>query len=524
MTNTIHFASPDETDFAQIFSSAGVGIILVNEAGQIEQANPYAEKLFGYSAEELIGFPVEKLLPAHFRSKSIRYREILFRRPEASTNTGGIYHQALRKDETIIPVHITVTRYKHNDSEMLAVFVNRIISQFHDQEQLLMKEQSIRLFMEHTPSAVAIFDKQMRYILVSRRWIEDYQIHTADITGVSHYELFPDVPLRWREFHKRGLAGETLHCEEDSFERLDGRKEWVNWELCPWFTYSGDIGGVIIFSEVITARKQVEEELRKLNEQLEEKIVERTLLLADALDRAYETNEMKSAFVAMASHEFRTPLSAILSSAAIAERYTEVDQQEKREKHFLRIKSSVMHLVDILDDFLSLERLEQGKIRAEKLVFDLEEFMQGIVDEFSEILKKNQVIHHKYSGDAEVLLDKKILRNIMHNLLSNAIKYSDAPIDLKVDVKRQQIRIQVRDRGIGIPAEEQNNIFNKFFRARNAAYIQGTGLGLNIIKNYIDLLGGAIEFSSHEGEGTVFTVTLYSNHGGRQLLIDEAFE
>lgn len=522
MIDSSDFSSCSDAGFVGLFQNAPMGIILLSESGQIARVNPYAEKLFGYSAQELIGSPVERLIPESLRERNSRYRSILFGNSACRLRQENIQHEVLHKDGTIFPVEVTVMCLKKGDVTEMAAFVSKSDNQFREQDLSLIREQSIRLFIEHTPSAVAVFDLQMRYLMVSRRWTEDYQLGDKNIIGFSHYDIFPDIPQRWRDFHNRGLAGETLHCDEDSFQRLDGRTEWVSWELCPWYTYSGIIGGIVLFSEVITARKEAEDALRKLNEELEQKVLERTSLLADALDKANESNEMKSAFVSMASHEFRTPLSAILSSATIAEKYTEGSQQEKREKHFLRIKSSVMHLVDILDDFLSLEKLEQGKIKAEKLIFNLDELMQNIIDEFSGILKKEQAIAYSYQGEKDVLLDKKILRNVMHNLLSNAVKYSDTVIVLKVEVNNQQVSIQVIDKGIGIPAADQKNIFSKFYRARNAAYIQGTGLGLNMVKSYVGLMGGTIEFSSREGQGTVFSLILHSYHGGRQLLIEEA--
>lgn len=246
----------------------------------------------------------------------------------------------------------------------------------------------------------------------------------------------------------------------------------------------------------------------EVRNKLEEKVKERTSELADALEREKKTHEMKSAFVSMASHELRTPLGTILSSATLAGTYSQPDQQPNREKHLGRIKSSVNHLTDLLNDFLSIGRLEEGKVQIDTERFNLKEFFQDISAELDGMKKTQQNIRIGYIGAEEVHLDKKILRNIMLNLLSNAIKYSNDDIDLGAEVKDNTVTLTVKDQGIGIPEGQQKNMFNKFFRASNASAIQGTGLGLNIVKLYVDLLGGNIDFTSVEREGTTFVITL----------------
>lgn len=241
---------------------------------------------------------------------------------------------------------------------------------------------------------------------------------------------------------------------------------------------------------------------------LEEKVKERTKELLGFLHREKELNEMKSSFVSMASHEFRTPLSAILSSVFLAEQYTDAEQQDKREKHFSRIKSSVNNLVDLLNDFLSLDKLQQGIMETERVYFDLRNFLDDVIIELNGIKKAEQAIYYSHHGNTEVQLDKKVLRNVMLNLLSNAIKYSAKDVYLMTQVGDGKVIITVTDEGIGIPAEQQKELFKKFFRAKNVNNIQGTGLGLNIVKHYIDLLDGTIDFVSRENVGTTFTIVL----------------
>jgi len=243
--------------------------------------------------------------------------------------------------------------------------------------------------------------------------------------------------------------------------------------------------------------------------ELEKKVEERTIDLLEAIARAKVLSEMKSRFVSMASHEFRTPLSTILSSVSLLEHYTNPDQQEKRHKHITRIKSSVRDLIGILEDFLSLEKLEAGKLEFHYGDFDLKEFIEEIIDEMDEALKrKTQQIDFRFTGALQVFTDKKILRNIILNLLSNAMKYScdNKIIYLAVNSTGMETIISVKDEGIGIPLEDQKNLFSQFFRSQNVSDIPGTGLGLNIVKRYVEILNGNIHFTSQENAGTTFTV------------------
>ncbi len=297
---------------------------------------------------------------------------------------------------------------------------------------------------------------------------------------------------------------------------------------------------VVSFISDITERKKSEAELKKLNEALEDKVEERTKELSQALlelhhinknlqkemeerekmeatlikalEKEKELGDLKSRFVAMASHEFRTPLGGILTSASLIARYESPADQEKRIKHINTIKTSVKNLTSILNDFLSLDKLEGGKIECRPGTFQVRKLTQEVLEEMESILKKGQQIVEEYRGeDIQVFMDQDMLRNVLINLLSNAIKYSpeDSKIKFTLDTAMSpHIRFTIEDQGLGIPKADQKHLFNKFFRATNVTPIQGTGLGLNIIKRYLDLMQGEISFKSQENKGSTFTVTL----------------
>ena len=273
--------------------------------------------------------------------------------------------------------------------------------------------------------------------------------------------------------------------------------------------------------------EKVSQQIRKLNAELEGKVEERTLILkealqkledsqkelSDALDKERELNEIKSRFVSMASHEFRTPLSTVLSSASLLSKYTTTEDQEKRDKHIEKIKNSVKHLNDILEDFLSLGKLDEGKVLAHPAEFDWKELINETVDEMKGLLKKDQHILFSHEGNTETYTDKKLLKNIVINLLSNAIKFSaeGAAIELRSKVDGNLAEVIVADNGVGISQEDQEHLFTSFFRGKNVLNIQGTGLGLHIVKRYLDLLHGTVNLHSQVNKGTTVTFVIPIN-------------
>lgn len=254
----------------------------------------------------------------------------------------------------------------------------------------------------------------------------------------------------------------------------------------------------------IQERKLAEEALKQSLSNL--KKAEQEIL--NSLEKEKQLNELKSRFVSMASHEFRTPLTTVLSSANLIAKYTETEQQEAREKHIERIRKSVDNLTTILNDFLSLEKLESGAQKVNLIEVNLCKILMECVDEMTPNLKKNQKIELDCPS-VSLSTDVHILNNILYNLISNASKYSNEEdvINIQVEVD-DRVQIHIIDSGIGIPKTEQKKMFDRFFRGTNVTNIQGTGLGLNIVRKYAELLQGEISFTSEENKGSTFSLTL----------------
>jgi PAS domain S-box-containing protein len=356
-------------------------------------------------------------------------------------------------------------------------------------------------------------------------------------------DLFILIPQRFRHNHDQHV--------EKYFEKPANRKMGIGKSLYGLrrsgeefpleisLSYFHHDGSSFVFAFVvdITERKAIDiqlieknsslekmtEELAKLTSELESKVHERTMILrealeeleksqkelSDSLSKEKELNEIKSRFVSMASHEFRTPLSTILSSASLILKYPNTEEQLNRDRHVKKIKEAVKHLNEILEDFLSIGKLEEGKLGIKIETFDLSNFIYEIIEEIKTILKPGQDIKYIISGSGSFVTDKRILKNILINLLSNATKFSyeNSPIRLIID-SNESLKIQVIDQGIGIAQEDISHLFTNFFRGKNATNIQGTGLGLPIIKRYLNLIKGSIKVESELNKGSTFIIEL----------------
>jgi two-component system sensor kinase FixL len=280
------------------------------------------------------------------------------------------------------------------------------------------------------------------------------------------------------------------------------------------------------FIHDISKEKAAEQNLKKYTEELEVKVKDRTQNLehlvielekardeaSSSFEKEKELNQLKTRFVSMASHEFRTPLSSVQLSATLIEKYLQINDADNVLKHTGKIKNSVSHLTGILNDFLSLEKLEAGKTEVQMQEFDIVKFSEDIIEEMQLLAKQKQNIVYQHTGiTSTVRLDPALLKNSVINLVSNAIKYSgeNTFIEFNTELDEIELCITVKDNGIGIPDEEQKHLFEPFFRAHNTGNIPGTGLGLNIVKRYSELMGGKVTYSSVQNEGT--TITLIFN-------------
>lgn len=375
------------------------------------------------------------------------------------------------------------------------------------------------VLFKYATLGIIVTNAEGKIVLANPFLLKQFGYTEEEIVGQQVEKLIPGRFGHRHVHHREGFSqhphSRPMGIGMDLFAlRKDGSEFPVEISLGAYKTEAGQF--VVAFISDISLRKASENALKELNAALEKKVEERTASLSEAVEqlniqmqKEKELNELKSRFVSMASHEFRTPLSTVLSSAFLISKYEQSTEQPQREKHIQRIVSAVNMMTDILNDFLSVGKIEEGKIPVRMLSFDVESHISSIVQEMIMLRKKQQQIDYKHTGDKTILLDPSLLKHIVQNLLSNAIKFSPEhdTITVRTTVTDGQFICSIKDNGIGISKEDQQHLFERFFRGNNVSDIQGTGLGLHIVSKYAELMNGSIHCQSEENKGTEFIVT-----------------
>jgi PAS domain S-box-containing protein len=523
-----------------VFENVTEAILLVSSEGRIILGNPGAVKLFGFSMEELNARTVEDLLSERFREMHLHLRDQFLPGQDKQINTSETMFWRKKNGEEF-PVELSLSKYEQDGETILIEFLTDITNrkmqeakirmQYEElraynlklenevklrtnelsraldsvrntnqhllrqiEEKLLIEEQLTKsqtlykaVARNFPDGVVAILNKGMKYVFVEGRELCAFPF-TENRNSPGAFEGLHKIVLdnHGREI-KKAFEGEKVNVEL----RVENR--YYDVVATPLRHSDLPPSEILIVIRNITRYKQYEEGLKL------------------SLEKEKQLNVLKSKFVSNVSHEFRTPLSTILSSVFLIESYSREDAAPQRKMHITRIRRSVNLLTELLEDFLSLEKLAEGKVQVHCSQFNLSSFLAEFLEEVNSIKKPAQQISCEVTVGPEGCInsDKRIIYNILSNLVSNAIKYSavDGRISVIADVAAENLILTVTDDGMGIPEKEQEHIFERFYRANNAVNIQGTGLGLNLVRKYARLLGGKPSFVSSPA-GSTFRVEL----------------
>jgi PAS domain S-box-containing protein len=359
----------------------------------------------------------------------------------------------------------------------------------------------VRYFVRHVPAAVAMFDRDMRYLFYSPRWLTDYKLGDQDLVGRSHYDVFPETPERWKEVHRRCLAGAVEVHDDDSFVRIDGSTDWLRWDVRPWRNARNEIGGIIMFTEVITERKRAEEEHRQLVAQAR---------VAEALR---EVDRRKDEFLAMLAHELRNPLAPITMALEIMRLQEPGDDSIVWARDVIARQTA--QLTRLVDDLLDVSRITLGKITLNRSALDLGPIVAQAVEAVQPLFTAR---HHRLVIDvpAEPLPiwgDGARLTQIISNLLNNAARFTGDGGHIALAARREGARLvlSVKDDGIGIPPDMRERVFDMFAQIEwpGQRKQEGLGIGLALVKRLVEMHDGDIEaLSAGAGRGSELVVRL----------------
>ena len=506
-----------EHKYRTLYETIVQGVVVQDRKYDIISANRAFHEILGAKPGQLEGLnhfnPRWKLVHAdgtEFLPEDYPINEA-FRTGESIMNIiAGIYHSNNTK---LVWVNInTFPQFKDGESEPY-----QVVSTFEDitpakEAKDKLEKLNVELEKRVEERSKALKDSQEMYKMIARNFpngvinVLDRDLNYIFAEGMEMYRLgitsevligtsfISRISLDIREEVEQQLLS-VFEGNDVSFELNTDGRTYIIYAVA-MKGEQDEVNQVLMVSQNVTGMKKAEQQTKR------------------ALEKERHLNELKSRFVSMASHEFRTPLTSAMNSLTLLSKYIFVEgSEDKQERHVHRINSAILHLTNILNDFLSIDKLEEGKVAIHISEIDLPMFIEEAIEDMGGMQKTDQIINYNHEGLQLLSTDKMMLKTILNNLLSNAIKYSPngSIVTLDTSLDKDWFTIVVKDEGVGIPEEEQHQLFERFFRAKNVTEIQGTGLGLNIVKKYVEMVDGEISFVSENGEGTTFTIRIPNN-------------
>ena len=486
--------------FNILIDSISEGVVVVDEHQNIVEVNKSAEIMFGYNNKELLKQPLNILIPQNYHSKHGAHFKGFVKDHKQRRMGHGRDIFGAKKDGSIFPIEASLNPFRiYGQNFIMSLIVDITTRKALEQE----KNHFAKIFLESL-NEIFVFDtKTLKFINVNYGAQKNLGYNLVELKEMTPLDIKPND--NESEFRKKIDILLKDSVEKVDFETVHQRKDGTTYPVEVHLQLS-NLGGKAVFVAFIldiTERKNY-------TNKLENEVEERTQQLNVALSKEKELNELKTKFLSLVSHEFKTPLSGILTSSQLLSKYQLTEQQEKRDKHIKTITDKVHFLNNILNDFLSIEKLETGKVNYSFSNFKLSKVINEVVYDANMLLKEGQQINYPENiDDLSLYQDEKSIQLIFSNLLHNAIKYSSegSVIDLHIKQDNALTTLTIKDKGIGIPKKDQKNIFDRYFRAENVINIQGTGIGLNIAKSHLENLGGTIRFESKESIGTTFIIT-----------------
>lgn len=359
-------------------------------------------------------------------------------------------------------------------------------------------ENRMRVFIEHAPAALAMFDKDMRYLSYSNRWLQDFSLEGQDIRGKNHYEVFPEITDDWKSAHQRALLGEILERDEDKFLRLDGTIQWKHWEVRPWMDADGKVGGIVVLTEDVTKTVSIREELKSLNADLERKVTDRTAELE-------ASNKELEAFSYSVSHDLRAPLRHINGYVDMLNQKYKEDLPEKARHYLDTISDAASQMSLLIEDLLQLSKTGRQKITPE--LVNMNELVSIVLVRFKPDVAKRKIkwtIHDL----PDVTGDKSLLKQVWVNLIDNAIKYTrnKAKAEIEIGYKKETKSMVyfIRDNGVGFDMKYATKLFGVFQRIHSPSDFEGTGIGLANVQRIIRKHRGKVWAEAFVDKGATF--------------------